>query len=359
MREFHRTFLLSLARFIRSRPEVFEKGGRLLDRRFSLEALTDVRDRRIRATHTEYEEQRKLLESTGKLDHGEEESLANRVRLGSLTTPIDKLRRDRLEQLLRYGEEERRHLENTNTMLGAPLVRLLRAVSWAMGGDHYYGRPTHLEDMEAISLVTWLAFEPAANEMQPVLTRFQTLPWMPPGKIDGFEMQGRYFLHEHVADEHSGLVGVAEEALQFVELALVRPASSPPGSPATAPKSLDDSAGLDGQSEQERQNKTNPQCSHGTDFLWVTWYGTRYEFAKGNQAGAVRELWREWEQGGQQGGCGLSQETLQQRVAPHSHHSFQLRAIFRRGKNFHPAWGTMIKRVGKGIYALCPPDWAG
>lgn len=101
---------------------------------------------------------------------------------------------------------------------------------------------------------------------------------------------------------------------------------------------------------------TRPVPRHSTDFTSVNWFGTRYTFNKGQQAGAVRILWREWEKGG----LSIAQETIAEEIGSEDS-SFQLSRLFRirRGKNKgeqHPAWGTMIQSVSKGAYCLCPPD---
>ena len=92
------------------------------------------------------------------------------------------------------------------------------------------------------------------------------------------------------------------------------------------------------------------------DFTSVDWYGRRYEFAKGNQAQAVRVLWKAWEDGGHS----LTQETIRDRIGSAAD-QFQLSKTFRTrkpdgGYEQHPAWGTMIQEASKGCYKLVPPE---
>ena len=101
-----------------------------------------------------------------------------------------------------------------------------------------------------------------------------------------------------------------------------------------------------------------PQPTHSPDFTSVNWFGTRYTFAKGNQAESVRALWGAWEGGGHS----LSQETIGSRVGSQTDR-FELAKVFRRkaaggGYQPHPAWGTMIRSDSKGSYRLTPPDSA-
>jgi hypothetical protein len=93
-------------------------------------------------------------------------------------------------------------------------------------------------------------------------------------------------------------------------------------------------------------------CRHAEDFSWVIWYGTKYEFSKGNQAETVRALWGSWEQSGYRSACGLGQATLQERAGS-GDHRYRVNHVFRK----HPAWGKMIKGTGKrGVFALFAPE---
>jgi hypothetical protein len=86
--------------------------------------------------------------------------------------------------------------------------------------------------------------------------------------------------------------------------------------------------------------------SHSDDFTSVNWFGTRYDFSKGLQARCVERLWEAWKKGGHS----LSQLTLKEQVGS-DNDNFRLDHVFRG----HPAFDTMIKRVGKGTFKLAEP----
>lgn len=106
-------------------------------------------------------------------------------------------------------------------------------------------------------------------------------------------------------------------------------------------------AKLDAVSERPMQ----AAAVHGEDFTWVIWFGTRYEFKKGNQAESVRHLWASWERSGQTDGCGISEKTIASKVQS-SDDNFRIQATLRR----HPALGTMIRPTVPGAYGLFRPD---
>lgn len=99
--------------------------------------------------------------------------------------------------------------------------------------------------------------------------------------------------------------------------------------------------------------KSNP--THSDDFTSVNWFGTKYTFSKGQQAEAIKHLWDAWETDGHS----LSEMNIGDKVGSSSR-NFRLEKVFRikggKGKGQHPAWGTMVKRVNKGVFALCPPN---
>jgi hypothetical protein len=82
-----------------------------------------------------------------------------------------------------------------------------------------------------------------------------------------------------------------------------------------------------------------------------------YNFAKGLQAESVRHLWKAWESGTPN----LSEQTIREQAGSSSDR-FRLYHVFhpknnRTGKReAHPAWGTMIKIAGKGVFALSRPQ---
>lgn len=100
------------------------------------------------------------------------------------------------------------------------------------------------------------------------------------------------------------------------------------------------------------------EANHSGDFTSVNWFGTHYDFAKGNQAETVRVLWEACDGGKQQ--HSLSQKTIGNLVSPNIER-FKLKEVFRRkrksgGYEMHPAWGTMIQKVSKGCYGLVRPE---
>ena len=112
-------------------------------------------------------------------------------------------------------------------------------------------------------------------------------------------------------------------------------------------------AGKRGIPVEEANVKVRPEeTSHSEDFTSVCWYGTRYQFAKGQQAEAVKLLWTEWKKGRHS----LSEQTIREKVDS-SADRFRLAKVFRtRDGKPHPAFGTMIKSVSKGTFALVPPE---
>lgn len=98
---------------------------------------------------------------------------------------------------------------------------------------------------------------------------------------------------------------------------------------------------------RRRPRPENPAPIHSDDFTHVNWFGTEYRFAFGHQANVVRLLWEEWAKGR----LGLSQQTIAKAIESGNDH-YKIQHTFRG----HPALGSMIMRVGKGIYALVEPQ---
>lgn len=90
-----------------------------------------------------------------------------------------------------------------------------------------------------------------------------------------------------------------------------------------------------------------PEFRHAEDFTWVVWVGVKFDFSKGNQSESVRALWEAWEAGGRRPACGLSEKTIGEKCQS-SNNNFRLAHVFRR----HRAWGTIIRSIGRGKYAL-------
>jgi len=102
-------------------------------------------------------------------------------------------------------------------------------------------------------------------------------------------------------------------------------------------------------SEEAATTPAEPKPTHSADFTCVNWYGTKYTFALGVQASAVKALWDEWEKSGME----LHQETIR-RAVDAERKNFRMDKAFRN----HPAFGTMIQRIGDGRYKLEPPTTA-
>ena len=94
---------------------------------------------------------------------------------------------------------------------------------------------------------------------------------------------------------------------------------------------------------------TAPPYSHAPDFTSMYWFGAHYTFRKGQQAKAVEILFREWQQGHH-----LSEVKIGEMIRSESSR-FRLAHLFRDRSGPHPAWGTMIQRVSRGVYVLRPP----
>jgi hypothetical protein len=89
-----------------------------------------------------------------------------------------------------------------------------------------------------------------------------------------------------------------------------------------------------------------PDARHSADFTYVYWFDREYKFALGLQAGAVRELWAEWEETG----LGLHQETIRERIDA-ERDNFRMAHVFRNNE----ALGEMIVKDGDGRYRLAKP----
>jgi len=106
---------------------------------------------------------------------------------------------------------------------------------------------------------------------------------------------------------------------------------------------------------EKSQAITAATPTHSDDFTSVNWFGTPYTFAKGLQAEAVRVLWEARDNGTPR----LSEKTIGDKIGS-ANDQFRLEHVFKptnkrtRKREAHPAWGTMIKRAGKGIFALSP-----
>ncbi len=88
---------------------------------------------------------------------------------------------------------------------------------------------------------------------------------------------------------------------------------------------------------------------HSLDFRSARWYGLELVFTV-TQSQCVAVLWRAWE-------CKTPAVAESAVLEEAESSSDRLRDVFNKGK--HPAWGTMIQKVGKDMYRLAPPDSSG
>lgn len=83
------------------------------------------------------------------------------------------------------------------------------------------------------------------------------------------------------------------------------------------------------------------------DGLWIVVRGRRFDFTPGQQAAVIRELYAKWKEAGGQDGCGMTKAAIAEALEAHDE-NFRLPKAFRGNL----AWGTILREVGKGRYAL-------
>jgi hypothetical protein len=96
---------------------------------------------------------------------------------------------------------------------------------------------------------------------------------------------------------------------------------------------------------QQDVTSREKKATHNADFTMVNWFGEEYTFALGLQSSALKALWEEWEKTG----LGLHQDTIRNSIDA-ERDSFRMDTAFRK----HPAFGTMIQKIGDGKYKLAP-----
>jgi len=115
-------------------------------------------------------------------------------------------------------------------------------------------------------------------------------------------------------------------------------------------------SGVEKKAAQLLREQRIPQIppSHSDDFSTVLWDGRAFTFETTQQRIIVEALWKEWEEGR----GGLHRDHLAE-LCDSEAKKFRLDQVFRvkggRVKERHPAWLTMIQRVGRSMFALCPP----
>jgi hypothetical protein len=91
------------------------------------------------------------------------------------------------------------------------------------------------------------------------------------------------------------------------------------------------------------------------DFSWIRWWGVQYTFSP-KQAFVIELLFREFEAKRPGLTIRMVEDEVEERFGTRRRATFRLRDLFKdSARGVHPAWGTLIKSVGKGRYALCPP----
>lgn len=90
-----------------------------------------------------------------------------------------------------------------------------------------------------------------------------------------------------------------------------------------------------------------PEVSHDPEFCRLRVNGRTYDFPRPQQRIVIQALFRAWEAAGRSDGTGVSAGTLAKLVDSQA-------ARFRVPRLFegHKAWRTIVRPVGKGLYAL-------
>jgi hypothetical protein len=86
---------------------------------------------------------------------------------------------------------------------------------------------------------------------------------------------------------------------------------------------------------------------HASDFSWMIVSTTRYEFSTPRQRQVIHALFTEWERVGRRDGSGLHAAKLGEMVQFEGQR-FRVEQLFAN----HPALNTILRRAGKGIWAL-------
>jgi len=92
-------------------------------------------------------------------------------------------------------------------------------------------------------------------------------------------------------------------------------------------------------------------CEHSPDYRSITWYGQSYTFNP-TQAKAIKLLWAAWENPDK---VGVHQKDVAAAMNSASE-NYRLVYSFRKNKKYHPAWRTIIKHNGDGVYSLVEPQ---
>ena len=100
-------------------------------------------------------------------------------------------------------------------------------------------------------------------------------------------------------------------------------------------------------SREPKPESSSEDIAIAPDGTWLRVREKRFQFTKGNQARAIQALYEEWTRSGCRDGCGLGEETIGDRVGSASGR-FRVQTTF----DGHPALGSILRRVSKGVWAL-------
>lgn len=107
---------------------------------------------------------------------------------------------------------------------------------------------------------------------------------------------------------------------------------------------------LDAICSQNGDPKADDECTHSVNFTSVIWYRHKYTF-NDTQAKVVKLLWDAWRDPTK---VGVIERDIGAVIETFAKQYRLVDTFYSKGK-YHEAWGVMIKRTGKGIYALCKP----
>lgn len=262
-------FLTRLSSLVRSRPQDFLLGGRLLDERYS------VAEFRHRRAETVCRHRRHYREEIRKVEEARRTALAAAAQSGKAKlskqqrAEFDKAEvhwRSTLRNLTdpclfewrRYRNAWPKHLRLDAEALGVRVSklahrecdadlhgklrsnacrRLATAVDWARGPfglPNGFAAPSSSAELQSVCVLAWLLFDPEAPTLDLKLCEFQALPWEWNTVIDGVLFQGREYLEPKLRGEDGAkpgrrtlaLADAARRALSRIEIAWIQPPKS-------------------------------------------------------------------------------------------------------------------------------------
>jgi hypothetical protein len=307
--------------FARSNLELLSEAGRHLDDEYS---VPGIRARRAR-------ELRDLRGRRG-------QRLRRCIELRTACPPGDERRQQRrnLPGAFRPGAYRRKLRGSAGflwkpasggTLPSLPFVRLGKAITEVTSSlDH----DMVVEQAQLVVLLAWLTSDRAAHQVSPTACALQRVPWDPWSTVDGEDYQGRA-LCEPQLDALIPWLPTALGILQSIrEIA-------PPG-PASAPGR--EFARIQPPAEAR-------EIEHAADFSWLLVRGQRYTFTSRQQARVIAALYESWKASGERDGSALRAATLGA-AADFNGARFRIEHVFAN----HPALGKILRRTGKGTWAL-------